>query len=245
MKSTALITGASSGLGLEFAHVLASKGINLVLVARNKVKLDAFKLSMEKKYGVIVYNIGKNLSDSNAAKEVYDEIQRKGINIDYLINNASFADYGNFHETNWEKQLHMINVNVVALTSMTRLFLPEMIGAKKGKIMNVASTASFQPGPLMSVYFATKAYVLSFSEAIAHELKGTGVSVTVFCSGAIERNVNSNNSLFKVAEFGYRKMMRGKVVVVPGFVNRVLAHAVRFVPRKIVTSVVRMKIKPI
>lgn len=244
MKRTALITGASSGIGLEFAHIFASKGVNLVLVDQSKEKLDTFKLQMEKQYGVIVYNIGKDLSASNAAKEVYNELRCRKIHIDYLINNAGFSDFGFFSETNWDKQLQMINMNITTLTYLTRLFLPEMIKEKYGKILNMASIASFQPGPTMSVYFATKAYVLSFSEAIANELKGTGVSVMVLCSGAIESEFGQKATLKEVAMFGYQKMMRGRtVVVVHGFVNKMMTQSIRFVPRDIVTSIAKMNIK--
>jgi uncharacterized protein len=257
MNKTALITGASGGLGKEFARIHASKGGNLVLVARSADKLEALKFELEKQYGVSVYVIGKDLSDQYAPKTVYDELKAKQIQVDYLINNAGFGDFGLFAETEWEKQLDMINVNVTCLTYMTRLFLPEMIKNKSGKILNIASTAAFQPGPTMSVYFATKAYVLSFSEAIANELKGTGVTVTALCPGATETGFKvaaalDNSNLFKgnqiatskeVAEFGYHKMMEGKTVVIHGVMNNLMAQSVRFAPRNMVTAIARMKLK--
>jgi hypothetical protein len=257
MNKTALITGASSGLGKEFAIIHASKGDNLVLVARSKDKLDTLKFELEKQYGVSVYVIGKDLSDQYAPKTVYDELKIQKIHVDYLINNAGFGDFGLFAETKWEKQLEMINLNITCLTYLTRLFLPEMIKNKFGKILNLASTAAFQPGPTMSVYFATKAYVLSFSEAIANELKGTGVTVTALCPGATDTGFKvasslDNSNLFngnqiatskEVAEFGYTMMMKGKTVVIHGFVNNLMAQSVRFAPRNVVTTIARLKLK--
>ena len=257
MNKTALITGASSGLGKEFAKIHASKGDNLVLVARSKDKLESLKFDLEKQFSVSVYVIVKDLSDQYAPKAVYEQLKIQKIKVDYLINNAGFGDFGLFAETNWEKQLEMINLNITCLTYLTRLFLPDMIQNKFGKILNVASTAAFQPGPTMSVYFATKAFVLSFSEAIANELKGTGVTVTALCPGATETGFKAaasleESGLFKgnqiatskeVAEFGYSKMMEGKTVVIHGIVNNLMAQSVRFAPRSIVTSIARMKLK--
>ncbi|MDD4967868.1 MAG: SDR family oxidoreductase [Paludibacter sp.] len=257
MNKTALITGASSGLGKEFARIHASKGGDLVLVARSKDKLEALKFELEKQFGISVTVIVKDLSDQYAPKAVFDELKGQKIRIDYLINNAGFGDFGLFAETDWEKQLEMINLNITCLTYLTRLFLPDMIENKEGKILNIASTAAFQPGPTMSVYFATKAYVLSFSEAIANELKGTGVTVTTLCPGATETGFKAaasleESNLFKgnqiasskeVAEFGYSKMLEGKTVVIPGVMNNLLVQSVRFAPRNIVTSIARMKLK--
>jgi len=257
MNKTALITGASSGLGKEFARIHASKGDNVVLIARSKEKLETLKVELEKLYGVSVYVIVKDLSEQYAPKAVYNELKVQNIQVDYLINNAGFGDFGLFAETDWIKQLEMINLNIMCLTYLTRLFLPEMIKNKFGKILNLASTAAFQPGPTMSVYFATKAYVLSFSEAIANELKGTGVTVTVLCPGATETGFQAaaaldKSKLFKgnniatpkeVAEFGYSRMMEGKTVAIHGLVNNLMAQSVRFAPRNIVTTVARMKLK--
>jgi len=257
MSKTALITGASGGLGKEFARIHASKGGNLVLVARSKEKLEELKFELEKQYGISVYVIVKDLSDQYAPKVVYDELKTQKIQVDYLINNAGFGDFGLFAETNWEKQLEMINLNVICLTYLTRLFLPDMIKNGDGKILNIASTAAFQPGPTMSVYFATKAFVLSFSEAIANELKGTGVTVTALCPGATETGFKAassldNSNLFKgnqiatskeVAEFGYQNMMKGKTVAIHGIVNNLMAQSVRFAPRNIVTAIARLKLK--
>jgi len=257
MNKTALITGASSGLGKEFARIHASQGNNLVLIARSKDKLDALKLELETEFGISVCVISKDLSDQNAPKAVYEEVQALKIRVDYLINNAGFGDFGLFADTDWKKQMEMINLNITCLTYLTRLFLPDMIRNKFGKILNIASTAAFQPGPTMSVYFATKAYVLSFSEAIANELKGTGVTVTALCPGATATGFKAASSLgesnlFKgnqiatskeVAEFGYTKMMEGKTVVIPGIVNNLMAQSVRFAPRNLAASIARMKLR--
>ena len=257
MKKTALITGASSGIGLELAHIFASKGDNLVLVARSKEKLEVLKQELEKQYGISVYIIVKDLSEINSSKLIFEEVQNQKIRIDYLINNAGFGDFGVFTECDWDKQLEMIQLNVIALTFLTHLFLSEMIKNKCGKILNVASTAAFQPGPTMSIYFATKAFVLSFSEAIASELKNTGVTVTILCPGATATGFKAaaaleESNLFKgnqiatskeVAEFGYKKMMNGNTVVIHGLINNILVQSVRFAPRSIVTAIAKLKLR--
>lgn len=256
MRRTALITGASSGLGIEFAKIHAAKGDNLVLVARSKDKMNLLKTEIEKRHDITVYVIGCDLSNQNAPKSVYDELTAQKIQVDYLINNAGFGDFGMYTQCNWAKQLEMINVNITSLAHLTRLFLPYMVKNKYGRILNVASTAAFQPGPTMSVYFASKAFVLSFSEAIANELSATGVSVTALCPGATATSFKTtamldSSNLFKgkvadskeVAEFGYKAMMKGKTVAVHGLINRIMAESVRFAPRKIVTAIARLKLK--
>ena len=195
MKKTALITGATSGIGLELANIHASKGDNLVLVARSIGKLEELKKELEPKHGVSIYIIGKDLSLPNAAAEVYDELTQGKIAIDYLINNAGFGDYGLYYNSVWEKQEQMINLNITALSHFTRLFLKDMVERRSGKIMNIASTASFQPGPTMAVYCATKSYVLSFSEAINNEVKEFGVTVTALCPGATTSGFQAAASL--------------------------------------------------
>src|SRR5450759_4294399 len=186
MNRTALITGSSSGIGLELARIHAENGGNLVLVARSKNKLDELKEELENKYNVQVYTIGKDLSLPDSARDVYAELGQQNISVDYLINNAGFGDFGFFAESDWNKQEKMINLNITALAHLTRLFLPDMIKRGDGKILNLASTASFQPGPAMSVYFATKAFVLSFSEAVNNEVRDKGVTVTALCPGSTE-----------------------------------------------------------
>ena len=250
---TALITGASNGIGLELARVHASRGGNLVLVARNKSKLDALKTELENKYSVSVYVIEKDLSKINAAQEVYDETTGKGIQIDYLINNAGFGDFGMFAETDWNKELQMINLNITALTQFTKLYLQDMVKRKVGRIMNVASTAAFQAGPTMAVYCATKAYVLSFSEAVDNEVRDKGISITALCPGATESGFQTaasmeDSNLVKgkklptskdVAEYGYAAMLKGKAVAIHGTMNYIMANSVRFIPRAMVLKVSR------
>ena len=252
MNKTALITGASSGIGLELAKIHASKGDNLVLVARSIDKLNQLKTEIESQYKVNVYNIEKDLSVINSPMEVYEEIKQNNIQIDYLINNAGFGDIGNFSDTRWEKELRMINLNITALTQLTKLFLNDMLARKQGKIMNLASTASFQPGPMMAVYFATKSYVLHLTEAINAEVKGSGVSLTALCPGPtesgfqaaaeIEQNMlfNKKNPTSKeVAEYGYKSMMNGKAVAIHGFKNYLMANSVRFTPRNWVVAITK------
>ncbi len=251
--ATALITGASSGIGLELADIHASKGDNLVLVARNKTKLDELKRELESKYKISVHTIGKDLAANNAAQEVYDETKLLSIQVDYLINNAGFGDFGMFVETDWNKELQMINLNITTLTQFTKLYLQDMVKRKSGKIMNVASTAAFQSGPTMAVYYATKAYVLSFSEAIDNEVSDKGVTVTTLCPGATESGFQAaaameESALVKgkklptakeVAAYGYAAMMKGKTVAIHGLMNYIMANSVRFLPRALVVKVTR------
>ncbi len=253
MKNTALITGASNGIGLELAKVHASKGGDLVLVARNKTKLDELKAELESQFKVSVYTIGKDLSANNSAQEVYDETTKQNIQIDYLINNAGFGDFGMFAETEWNKELQMINLNITTLTQFTKLYLQDMVKRKSGKIMNVASTAAFQSGPTMAVYYATKAYVLSFSEAVDNEVSVKGVTVTTLCPGPTESGFQAaaameESNLVKgkklptakeVAEYGYSSMMKGKTVAIHGMMNWIMANSVRFTPRALVVKLTR------
>lgn len=253
MKTTALITGASTGIGLELAKIHASKGGNLVLVARSTSKLEALKTDLEKQFSIQVTVITKDLSQENAAEEIYQETTRKQIVIDQLINNAGFGDQGMFAETDWEKEAQMMRLNMTTLTHLCRLYLPDMIKRQSGRIMNVASTAAFQSGPTMAVYCATKAYVLSFSEAIGNEVCDKGISVTALCPGATATDFKiaagmENSKLFSnkklptakaVAEYGYASMMNGKPVAIHGTVNYILANSVRFVPRALAVALAR------
>lgn len=250
---TVLITGASSGIGLELARIFASKGYNLIIVARNLIELSRLKNELNEKYKVFVEEIEKDLSVPGAAKEVYDEVKSINFDVDILINNAGFGDFGFFQNSDWDKQERMINVNMLALTQLTWLYLPEMIKKGSGKIMNVASTAAFQPGPLMSVYYASKAYVLFFTEAIANELEGTGVTVTALCPGptksGFQKTANVENSKMMngksipdskaVAEYGYKALMKGKRVAIHGVVNKELAFFSRRIPKGMILKTVR------
>lgn len=229
MKKTALITGASSGIGKELARIHAAGGGDLVLSARRANELDKLKNELEAKYGVEVLCIAKDLSERNAPAELWEEIRSRSIEIEFLINNAGFGGYGKFHERDWSADLAMINLNILALTELTRLALPGMVEHRRGRILNIGSTAGFMPGPLQAVYFATKAFVVSFSEAIAHELKGTGVSVTVLCPGPVDTGFIAASDLggtklfskTKTAEYtarrGYEAMMQGKRELITEF----------------------------
>ncbi len=253
MSKTALITGASNGIGYELAKVHAEMGDNLVLVARSKDKLDDLAVELEKQFKIKAYTIGKDLSQPGSAKEVYDELKLKNIPVDYLINNAGSGDYGLFAESEWNRQERMINLNVSAVVHLTHLFLPDMVKRKSGRILNLASTASFQPGPTMSVYFASKAFVLSFSEAINNEVREHGITVTALCPGATLSGFQAaasmrDSKLFEgknfpgsreVAEFGYTEMMKGTAVAIHGLKNTILANSVRFAPRSLIVSLTR------
>jgi short-subunit dehydrogenase len=252
-NSTALITGASSGIGRELAKLVAKDCSMLVLVARSLNRLQELKQELETTYPVSVKVVTKDLSKAAAAHEIYVELEREHVSVDILINVAGFGGYGAFVETDWRKEEKMIGVNILATTEMTKLFAKGMVDRKSGKIMNVSSTAAFEPGPLMSVYYASKAYVLSFSEAIANELSGTGVTVTALCPGPTATGFAraagiANSRLFKyapvasaedVARYGYRAMMKGKTVAIHGMMNKVMAFSVRLAPEKLLAAIVR------
>lgn len=253
MSKTALITGASGGIGLELARIHAQNGDNLVLVARNKIKLDVIKSELESKHPVSVFIISVDLAVADAAKELFDAVQKQNINVDYLINNAGYGDYGFFADSDWEKESRMIQLNISTLTQLTRLFLPEMIHHGGGKIMNLGSVASFQPGPLMAVYCATKAFVLSFSEALNNEVADKGITVTALCpnlteSGFVDASAMNESKMAKgrklptakeVAEYGYKSMMKGRAVAVHGFMTKVMVTSERLVPRSLVVKITR------
>lgn len=250
---TALITGASGGIGYELAKLFAHDHYSLVLVARSADRLKHVAEELQSQCGVAVKTVALDLSEAWAAKSLFDQLQREGVSVDVLVNNAGFGAFGEFVSITEEEILGQISLNVTALTYLTRLFLPAMLARRSGKIMNVASTAAFQPGPLMAVYYATKAYVLSFSEALANEVAGSNVVVSCFCPGATDTNFQKragmeNSRLFRkigamkvgaVARDGYRGLMAGRTVVVSGIQNWLVAESVRFAPRKLVTAVSR------
>jgi len=251
--SRALVTGASSGIGLEFARVMAKAGINLVLVARSSDKLKTIAENLKQQYGIDVQSICADLSRHEDVEQVYNSLEQQKLQVDYLVNNAGFGDFGYFHEADWNKLEQMINLNISALTRLSYLFVRDMVSRGHGRILNVASTAAFQPGPTMAVYYATKSYVLSLSEAMANELEKTGVTVTCLCpgpteSGFQEKAALSESKLVKgkklpsaveVAEFGFDAMMKGKITVIPGLMNAVSAQAYRFLPRNWLLRLVR------
>lgn len=252
-RETVLITGSASGIGYQLARIFAHENYNLVLVDRLGEKLQIIAVELAEEFGIFVKPITKDLSISTSPKEIFTELQQVGIKVDILVNNAGFGNHGLFYETNLNTELEMLQVNLVCLTHLTKLFLREMVKQRHGKILNVASAAAFQPGPLMAVYFATKAYILSFSEAIANELEGTGITVTVLCPGSTasafhERTGMADSKLLKrkkmmdaetVAQIGYDGLMQGRTIIIPGFVNRLMAKSIRFIPRKMVTKIVR------
>ena len=250
----ALITGGSSGIGLELAKQFAAHGHDLVLVARNTDQLEAAAGKIEGKYGVGVRTISLDLADDDSPQQLFDTLSADGVEIHYLVNNAGFGLGGEFADTDIERELDMIQVNAAAVIHLTKLFLPAMLRRKDGRIMNVASTAAFQPGPLHSIYYATKAFVLSFSEAIHEELRKTGVTVTALCPGPtrtnfFERSGTAKTRLFTqavvadaedVARFGYMAMMKGQSVAIPGIGNKLMVQAERVTPRVVVTRLARL-----
>lgn len=256
-RKTALITGASFGIGLELARIFAREGYNLVLVGRSADKLRQVAAELEKLHGTRSLILAIDLTEPGSSAYVLDQTTRADIEVDVLVNNAGFGQYGLFVENDLEECLRQIQLNVTTLTHLTRLYLPGMVERARsekgvGRILNVASTAAFQPGPLMAVYFATKAYVLHFSEALANELKGSGVTVTCLCPGATvtefhKRAKATGMRLLKmgamdartVAEDGYRALIAGKPVVISGFKNWLVAQSVRFSPRRLVTAIAR------
>lgn len=252
MKNVALITGASTGIGKELAHIHAEKGGDLIIVARSTEKLEALKTELEKKHGVNVMLIAKDLGTANAPKEIYNEVKAAGIEIDILINNAGFGGVGKFHELDFDRQISMINLNATSLTAMTHLFLPDFVKRNEGKILNTSSTASLMPGPLQAVYFATKAFVTSFSNAISEELRHTNISVTNLMPGATETEFGATSGMDKtemfkkpatarsVAEDGYQAMQKGKIDVISGLTRsqKVLMGMMPFMPKKMILKMV-------
>lgn len=252
MKNTALITGASSGLGKEFALLHAKRGGDLVLVARRREKLEALKSELEHKYQVSVEVIVQDLSELDSAEKIFRQLETVGIEVEVLINNAGFGGMGYFHERELERELQMIHVNVTSLTALTRLILPGMVARGRGKILNVSSTASLVPGPLQAIYYATKAFVTSFSYAISRELKGTGVSVTALLPGATETEFGQVSGMEKthmfaktsraddVAKAGYDGMMNRKLRVVAGvtFLQRLSLYLLPFITKKMLLDTI-------
>ena len=253
MSKLALITGASSGIGADLARELAAGGFDVALVARGVDRLRALADELQAAHKITAHVIAGDLSRPDAPQKLVAELDARGLEVEVLINNAGYALYGPFADLDVADELAMIQVNVVALTHLTKLLLPRMLKRGSGRVLNVASTAAFQPGPLMAVYYATKAYVLSFSEALANETKGSGVTVTALCPGptktGFQDRANMQDSKLvrgkdimssaEVARAGYRGLMKGKSVVIPGASNKMMAQAVRFLPRSTVTKLVR------
>lgn len=254
MSKTVLITGASGGIGKELADRFAKDGYDLVLVARSEDKLVDLAREYRERYRVKTTYIAKDVALPGVAEEIYRELKEKGITVDFLVNNAGFDLYGEFLETQLEQETNMIDINIKALTVMTKVFLPDMVKRHEGGVLNVASLVAFFPGPLMAVYYATKAYVLSFTEALENELRGTGVTVSALCPGAtatgfVDRAGLATSKLFRngvmevgqVADIGYREFLRGKTLIITGGRNKFMAFLPRLLPRKLMTNAVRSK----
>ena len=251
-REVALITGASLGIGKELAKEFAADGRDVVMVARSEDKLRDLAGELEAAHGVTAHVLPADLTDPDAPVQIFSALQAQGLELDYLVNNAGFGANGPFAELPYQSQLDMIQVNVDALVALSHLALQGMLARKKGRILNIASTAGFQAGPDMAIYFATKAFVLHFSEAIAEEVRGSGVTVTAHCPGATLTNFgdtagNAKSILFKlgaapadkVARHAYRSMMKGRVVAVEGLMNWISAFSVRFGPRALVRKIAR------
>ncbi len=256
-KRTALITGASGGIGLELSRLFARDHYDLVLVARSAEKLQTLASELQQTHGVVVTVLPADLSQPSAAQEVYRQVQAKNIQIDVLVNNAGFGVMDMLANARLEDSLEMIQLNVASLTVLTQLFLPGMINRKSGRILNVGSTGSFSPVPTMAVYGATKAYVLSFSEAIAEELRGTGVTVTALCPGVTITGFQARSGVGgarmvtmgsmtaeQVAAIGYKALMRGQPVSIPGFLNSLMIFSLRLSPRSWMARITKQLMEP-
>lgn len=253
MKKLALITGAASGIGREFSRIHAQKGGDIVAVDINNQGLEKLKMELETTYGIHVYTMSKDLTNLTVADQIHQELKEKNLSIDYLINNAGFGGVGAFHERAWEKDLAMIQVNILALTALTRKFLPDFIARDAGKILNVSSTVSLVPGPLQAVYFASKAYVTSFSNALSGELSGTGVSMTALLPGATKTAFGDSSGMNKTAIYknpasprevalaGYSAMEKGEIQIIAGlpWEQKMELALIPFIPKR--TLIQRIK----
>jgi uncharacterized protein len=249
-RKTALVTGASAGLGTELAWLLAAGGHDVVIVARRREKLEALAAEIRAKHEVLVHVIAEDLAKPGAASRIARALDERRIAIEVLVNNAGFGGTGAFAERELARELEMIQVNIVALVELTHLLLPAMVARKSGRVLNIGSTAGFVPGAFMAIYYASKAFVNSFTEALSVELEGTGVTATVSCPGATATEFaqvagNEKTPLFKsrvmgareVAEDAYRAMMRGEALSVPGFMNKVRIASLRAAPRGMMRSI--------
>lgn len=253
LPGLALITGASAGIGEQLAHLFAKDGHSLVLVARRKERLDALAAELEQAHKVKVHTIAHDLGAPGAGAALVETLKAQGLDaIDFLVNNAGIGSYGQFASSDYAQIMTLVNLNICTLVELTHLILPGMLARKRGRIMNVGSVAGFQPGPGMAVYYASKAFVYSFTEALVGELHGTPVTVTNLSPGATKTEfqdvaqmaeswlfaLGTTSSTF-VARSGYKGMMAGKPLVIPGATNKFLATSVRFVPRPVLRRVVR------
>jgi hypothetical protein len=257
LRPRALVTGASSGIGAELARELARDGHDLVLIARRREALERLADEFTRGHGVAVHCEACDLCDASAIEALIARLDANALHIDVLVNNAGFGLFGEFKDTDLAEERRMLALNIEAPVILTKRLLAQLI-ARRGRILNVASTAAFQPGPFMAVYYATKAFLLSWSEALAEELAGTGVTVTAFCPGATasgfqDRAAMHDSALVRgkrlpsaaeVAAAGYRALKAGRRVFIPGLMNWLLAQSIRFTPRRLVTPIVRYMAGP-
>jgi len=247
---TALITGASGGLGAEYARLFAADKHDLILVARRRDRLEALARELTAAHAVKALVVPADLAVPDGATHVIEEVRRAGLHVDFVVNNAGFGTSGAFVALDLARELEMIRVNIISLLTLTRSFLPAMVARRRGRILNIGSTAGFPPGPYMAVYYASKAFVNSFTEALSYELRSSGVTVTLSCPGATDTefsNVagNSHSLLFRlgaapaatVAKQGYRAMMKGKPMVIHGLKNKLTVQSLRISPRSLARAV--------
>ncbi len=257
-RKFALVTGASSGIGKELARLLARGGYDLLVVARDEKALEKLKTELHARYGTDVHVLAFDLAHQNSALKVADKAATLPGTVEVLVNNAGFGDYGSFSQSDWNKISKMINLNIYSLTYLTWLLLPHMLKSGKGRVLNVASTAAFFPGPLMSVYYASKAYVRSFSLGLSQELRGSGVTVTTLFPGPTDSSFQKRAKMgqsrlaknkrlaaaYEVAHYGYEKMMEGKKIAVPGIGNKLSVFAGHLLPDTISARLVYMAQRP-
>jgi len=256
-QGRALITGGSVGIGAALADVFAARGHDLILVSRNAEKLEARGRAVRDRFGVDVVCLTEDLSDPQGARRLYEATTARSLDVHYLVNNAGSGLYGKFATTDLDAELKMIQLNVSSVVDLSKRFLPAMIARRSGRILNVASTAAFVPGPWMSVYYATKAFLLSFSQAVDYELKSHGITVTTLCPGPTEsefkvRAGSQRSRLFdafvmdapRVASVGYDGMMKGKAVAIPGLRNKLIPIAARLAPRQFVAELSHRAARP-
>jgi short-subunit dehydrogenase len=251
-KTYTLITGASGGIGYDIAKIAAADGKNLILVARSEDKLEQLAVELRKNTSIEVFTIAVDLSDEAGVEKLISEVKSGNLTIDTLVNNAGFGDFGDFAKADLAKNMEMIRLNISALTNLTHTFMQGMLISGEGRIMNVASIASFMPGPGMAVYYASKAYVLSFSEALTRELKGSGITVTTLCPGPTNTDFAKVSGLghslmhrmlppsmsMDVARAGYKAMLKGKAIEIPGVMNKLSALTPRLSPRSVVRNLI-------
>jgi len=249
-----LITGASSGIGFELAQLFAKNRHNLILVSRREDKLKQLAIDLKKTYKIKILTLSLDLSHTNATEEIFRQVKEKTISVNYLVNNAGFYVKGAFSETSWEEEEKLIQLQCLNHTHFTKQFLPDMIKKGKGGILNVASTGSFVPGPYNAIYCAIKSFVLSFSEALAEEVSGSGITITALCPGGTYTNFQDfskrkKSFVFpimeasKVAEIGYKALMKGKRIAIPGMANKIQVFFMRFIPRNLVSKLTGLMVE--